>query len=69
VADVGEVTVRVVEAEAPGDAESEADASAPVQPDGTLETSLKTEPVQGLTSLLVIERLKETGVPAATPEG
>jgi len=66
VADVGEVTVRGFEAEAPGKTEREAAVNAPVQPEGTLEARLKTEAVQGLTSLLVTERVKETAVPAAT---
>ena len=66
-ADVGEVTVRVFEAEAPGETERETAVNAPVQPEGTPEARLKTEAVQGLTSLLVTERVKETAVPAGTP--
>ena len=66
-ADVGEVTFRVVEAEAPGETEREAAVKAPVQPEGTVEVRVKTDAVQGLTSLLVTEMVKLTAVPAATP--
>jgi hypothetical protein len=66
-ADVGEVTFRVVVAEAPGEIERETAVNVPVQPEGALEARLNTEAVQGLTSLLVTDRVKESVVPATTP--
>ena len=65
-AEAGEVTLSVVALLAPGANESEAAVNVPDQAAGTAEVRVKVEAVQGLTSLLVTERAKETVVPADT---
>ena len=47
----------MVEAVAPGASDREAEVNVPVQPLGTLEESVKADVVQGLTSLLVTDRV------------
>jgi hypothetical protein len=66
VAATGDVTVRVAEAEAPGESESEAEDSVPVQPEGKVPVRSKVEAVQALLSLFVTESVNGTAVPATT---
>jgi len=60
------VIVTVAEALAPGEIESEAEESVPVQPKGTVSVRSKMDVVQALLSLLVTESVNGTAVPAAT---
>ena len=68
VADGEEVTVSMVEEEAPGESRREATLSAPVHPEGTPDARLKVEAGQALSSLLVTEMVKADAVPAVTAE-